>query len=288
MNGLHEPAFTWRALWVDAEARLGSSLEARRILERASGYDGASLIVHLDRPVPARAVPFVEGMVERRAAGEPLQYVLGRWGFRRLVLLVDRRVLIPRPETEVVVDVALAELARVGAEGDPVVVDLGTGSGAIALAVASESEASQVWATDVSADALAVARANLAGLGSRHAFRVRLAHGRWFDALPEALRGNVQLIVSNPPYIAESEALPSEVADWEPAAALIAGPTGMEAVADIVGEARQWLARPSALVVELAPNQAEGASELARAAGFASVDVRPDLQGRLRVLVARA
>lgn len=291
MSGLTSPAassgHTWRSLWAHAESVLGSSLDGRRILERASGYDGADLLVRLDEPVPDRAVPFARSMIDRRASGEPLQYVLGRWGFRHLDLLVDRRVLIPRPETEFVVEVALAELARVSAGHPPVVVDLGTGSGAIALAVASEAPTSRVWATDASAAALAVARANLAGLGSQHAFRVRLALGRWFDALPDELRGRVDVVVSNPPYIAAGEALPPEVADWEPEEALIAGPTGLEAIEEVVAGAPAWLTRPGALVVEIAPHQAAAGAELARAAGFTDVEVRPDLQGRLRALVGR-
>lgn len=276
----------WRELWAEAEAALGSRMEARRIVERVSGYDGAGLALHLEDGVPARAVPFAEGMVSRRAAGEPLQYVVGRWGFRGLDLLVDRRVLIPRPETESVVEVALAAL---NGRPAPVVVDLGTGSGAIALAVAQEVADARVWATDVSAAALAVARANLAGLGSGDAVRVRLVHGRWYDALPPGLHGKVDLIVSNPPYVADAEveALPAEVADWEPQEALFSGPTGLEAIGEIVGGAPEWLNRPGTLVVEIAPHQAAVAAGLARAAGFTEVEVRPDLQDRPRALVGR-
>ena len=279
---------TWRSLWVEAEARLGSSLEARRIVERASGYDGAALLLHLDEPAPARALPFARQMMERRVTGEPLQYVVGRWGFRRLDLLVDRRVLIPRPETEAVVEVALTELRRLRGDDPrrPLAADLGTGSGAIALSLASEGDAA-VWATDVSADALAVARANLAGLGSLAAAHVRLVPGHWFDALPEDLAGRLDLIVANPPYVASGEPLPGEVADWEPAAALYSGPTGMEAIDEIARSAPAWLARPGVLVLELAPHQADRAIALATEAGFADVDVRPDLSGRLRALVAR-
>ncbi len=279
---------TWRELWTRAEAALGSRMDARRIVERASGYDGATLAAHLDEDVPARAVPFAQAMIERRGGGEPLQYVVGRWGFRRLELLVDRRVLIPRPETEVVVEVALGELKRLPAPS-PVVVDLGVGSGAIALSIAHEAPTAQVWATDVSAAALAVSRANLAGLGSADATRVRLAEGRWFDAVPADLHGHVDLVVSNPPYVTEAEAaeLPREVGEWEPREALVAGPTGLEAIAEIVAEAPAWLARPGAVVVEIAPHQAEAARAQARAAGFTQVDVRPDLQGRLRALVGR-
>jgi release factor glutamine methyltransferase len=281
-----EATLTWRHLYRLATERLGSDVEARRIVERASGREGPDWLLTLDEAVPKRAVSFFDDMVERRAAGEPLQYVLRRWGFRTLDLLVDRRVLIPRPETEVVVEVAIRELRRIDSRR-PLVADLGTGSGAIALSIAVEVANAHVWATDASSEALAVARANLAGIGSPAAVRVRLAHGPWFAALPGAYRGEFDLVVSNPPYIAEREVLPSEVADWEPRPALIAGPAGTEAIAEVVGSAREWLAPNGALVVEIAPHQADEARTLAHNAGFADVDVRSDLNGRARVLVAR-
>lgn len=242
----------------------------------------------LSEPVSGRAWPYFEQMVARRLTGEPLQYVLGRWGFRQLDLMVDRRVLIPRPETEQVVGVALQCLDTLAVD-DPVIVDLGTGSGAIALSLALEGKRGQVWGTDASPEALAVARANLAGMGGSAAARVRLVEGSWWSALPMELKGRVALAVSNPPYVstAEMAVLPAEVADWEPAGALEAGPTGLEAIAVIVGEAGEWLARPGVLVLELAPHQASAAIEVARAAGFESVRVEPDLAGRDRALVAR-
>jgi release factor glutamine methyltransferase len=276
---------TWRDLQRLAQADMAGR-EAWFVLERASGLDRAGLVGRLDDPVPARTVAFAEGMIERRRRGEPLQYVLGLWSFRRMELVVDRRVLIPRPETESVVEVALAELALLDVER-PLVVDLGTGSGAIALSVALEVPRARVWGTDRSTDALAVARANLAGTGGSVAPRVRLVAGDWFDALPGELRGQVDLIVSNPPYVGDAEVLPPEVADWEPAGALFAGPTGLEAVAEILKGAPAWLSRPGAVVIEVAPHQAEAAMVLARAAGFTGVDVRPDLAGRLRALVGR-
>jgi release factor glutamine methyltransferase len=325
----------------------------------------------LDEPVSERASAYFSAMVDRRATGEPLQYVLGRWSFRQLELVVDRRVLIPRPETEQVVEVALAELAalggvrpvgRVGSARDggaapagsrsaggasseaagtdseaalagrpgmagpegrelpfavgpvisaravgasdavisvaaaapaggagPVVVDLGTGSGAIALSIAAEGGAGAVWATDVSADALAIARANLVGLGGVRAAAVRLVEGWWWDALPASLKGRVSLVVSNPPYVttAEMSSLPAVVADWEPERALHAGPHGLEAIEVIVAGAPEWLARPGVLVVELAPHQASAAVALAQAAGFHEIRVAQDLAGRDRALVAR-
>jgi release factor glutamine methyltransferase len=270
----------------EVEAQLGPGVDARRIVERVSGYDGAELFVHLDENAPDRALVRCARMVDRRRAGEPLQYAVGAWGFRRLDLYLDRRVLIPRPETEQVVEVARDEVRRLAVEA-PLVVDLGTGSGAIALSLAVEVPGAHVWATDISSDALAVARANLAGLGGRVATHVRLVEGSWFEALPEALRGQVQLLVSNPPYVAEDETLPAVVSEWEPSGALRAGRTGLEAVGEIVAGATAWLARPAALVLEIAPHQAERAVELARAAGFDDVDVRADLNGRPRALVGR-
>ncbi len=276
---------TWRDLQRSAQAELGAR-EAWFVLERASGYDRAGLVPRLGERVPARVEAFVRTMVDRRRRGEPLQYVLGLWGFRGLELVVDRRVLIPRPKTEVVGEVAVAELRGMGG-ARPVVVDLGTGSGALGLSVAEEVAGARVWCTDASPDALAVARANLAGLGTLTAPRVRLVEGWWWDALPGELRGRVDLAVSNPPYVAAGEVLPAEVADWEPVDALRAGPTGLEAVDVIVAGALEWLHPTGALVLEIAPGQADAVLERAARAGFAQADVRPDLAGRPRVLVAR-
>jgi release factor glutamine methyltransferase len=227
----------------------------------------------------ARTQAEYDELVARRLAGEPLQYVVRRWGFRTLELYVDPRVLIPRPETEIVAGVAIDLLPP-----DGTLVDLGTGSGAIALAVAVETKAGAIWATDTSPDALAVARANLAGIGSP-ARRVTMVEGDWFDALPADLRGEIDVIVSNPPYIGADEELPGEVVDWEPTDALIAGPSGLEAIARIVAGAPEWLRPGGALVIEIAPHQRDAA--LALCSAFAHADVRPDLTGRDRVLVAR-
>jgi release factor glutamine methyltransferase len=297
---------TWADLRIEAEARLLESQvlrpdqEARWMVEEVSGYDSAELVVNEGEVAPALAVHRLDAMLERRSRGEPLQYVLGRWAFLGLDLMVDRRVLVPRPETEVVARTAIEEVVRLGARRGRhdawhgahtsyALADLGTGSGAIALALASELPDAAVWATDASEAALAVARANLAGIGSA-ATRVRLASGRWFDALPADERGSFRLIVSNPPYVAEHEVadLPPDVAHWEPRDALVSGPTGLEAIEIIVAGAREWLdPDASVLVVELAPTQAERAAELATAAGFDDVRVDRDLVGRDRVLVAR-
>lgn len=293
---------TWRDLHDDARRRLrdagvdSPAAEARWFLEHVSGEPGDEVIVS---PAPAtrRGTVQLEGLLTRRLEGEPLQYVLGEWAFREHDLLVDRRVLIPRPETEVVVELALAEVERLGerrGRPDPwgaaittfAVADLGTGSGAIAIALERSLPEAEVWATDLSPDALAVARANIAGTG---ASRVRTAEGHWFEALDDALRGELLLVVSNPPYIAESEvdALPSAVIDWEPYGALISGPTGLEAITRILGEAPAWLAPGGVVVLEHAPHQAEAVVGLARDAGFVEARVEADLTGRPRALVAR-
>lgn len=256
------------------------------MVEHATGWSPAEQVAALEDPLTERQARHLEAMVGRRTEGEPLQYVLGRWAFRGLDLLVDNRVLIPRPETEVVAGLAVDLVPQV--PGGAVVVDLGTGSGAIALSLAAECRPGvQVWGTDVSAEALAVARANLAGLG-RRAASVRLAEGDWYGALAEDLRGRVHVIVSNPPYVATSDPLPAEVSEWEPSGALIAGPTGLEAIERIVFEAPGWLAPEGCLVLEIGATQGDDVVELARDAAFATAEVHPDLASRPRVLVARS
>jgi release factor glutamine methyltransferase len=291
---------TWADTYREAIAELAAGGfehpvdEARWMVEEVAGRPLHEL---LDAAVPARHAARLGALIDRRLAGEPLQYVLGAWSFRGIDVMVDRRVLIPRPETELVAEVALEEAVRLGLRrrvtarstpGRYPVADLGTGSGVLALALLHELPDAEVWATDVSPDALAVARANVAALGAA-ASRARLAEGSWFGALPAALRGELRLVVSNPPYVAEAElaGLDPVVREWEPAGALVAGPTGTEALAAIVAEAPAWLAPSAVLVCELAPGQGAGLVAAALAAGFAEAVARPDLTGRERVLVAR-
>lgn len=282
-------ATTWDDLYRLALEGSGDAREARWMIEEASGERWGSAVGR----APEKAVLRVQSMVERRRAGEPLQYVLGSWSFRRLELMVDRRVLIPRPETERVVEVALGELDRLraapGAPEQPVVVDLGTGSGAIALSVAAERRGVEVWATDASPDAAAVARANLAGLGGYAATRVRIVEGDWWAALPAHLRGRVDLVVSNPPYISSDEmaGLDPVVAGWEPRSALESGPAGTEQAEAILVGAGEWLSPGGVAVIEIAPHQAEELQDAALSAGFATARAEPDLAGRPRALVAR-
>ena len=281
----------WSSLQRAAAEVLGDEAAARWFVEEASGTPWAQAAGEL---APARGENALWAMVERRLAGEPVQYVLGHWAFRSLDLMVGPRVLIPRPETEVVVDVALAELDRLVAAGPAgggpgTVVDLGTGSGAIALCIAAERPTVEVWATDISAEALEVASANLAGLGARAAGRVRLVAGDWWSALPERLEGRVTLAVANPPYVSEGElgTLPPEVACWEPRQALVAGPDGLEALRALLAGVGRWLAPGAAFVAEIAPHQAAQAMALAEGAGLDDVSVQVDLTGRERVLVGR-
>jgi release factor glutamine methyltransferase len=200
--------------------------------------------------------------------------------------MVDRRVLIPRPETEEVVGVAL-EVAY-AMERPLLIADLGTGSGAIALALADELPLTgvEIWATDCSPDALDVARANLAGLG-RPAVNVRLAAGDWFDALPSDRVGQFNMIVSNPPYVGAGDALDGAVRDWEPADALFAGPDGLDALRVLVGGAARWLRPGGTVVAELGATQALTVAALADDHGLVDIEIRPDLSGRDRILVAR-
>jgi len=290
-------AVRWRSLFDEARRRLAGTdgvdspdIDARRIVEAAAGAKPAEFEDALDDPATARAAAWFYSMLERRGAGEPLQYVVGAWSFRTLDLMIDRRVLIPRPETEVVAGLAVDEAARLsiesGREREVVVVDLGTGSGAIALSVAVECPQARVFATDVSTEALAVASANLAGIG-RAATRVTLHEGDWFEALPGALQGSVDIVVSNPPYIGTSEELPPVVADWEPPVALWSGPTGCEAVEQVIGGALSWLSPGGSLVLEVASHRAQDMAHMAAEGGLVDVRVERDLAGLERVVIGR-
>lgn len=220
----------------------------------------------------------------RRATGMPIQYAAGRAAFRHMTLDVDARVLVPRPETEQLVEhvIALTRAQRGGTA-----VDVGTGSGAIALALASEARFERVIGTDVSQDALDVARANAAKFANRCCAAVDFRHGSLLGPITET---HLAAIVSNPPYIAFSEAsaLPASVRDWEPSVALFAGDEGMASIAQLIREAAPLLAPAALLALEVDSRRAAVAAELATSNG-AYVDVRVllDLTGRERFVVAR-
>ena len=272
--------------WVDMVGRTaeitGDRNAARWMCETASGCDGDEFRAIAREWVPERAGKQVESMVRRFLQGEPLQYVLGRWAFRRLDLLVDARVLIPRPETELIVDIVLAHVAR--NEPHSTVVDMGTGSGAIGLSVLHESVPGSVTVhmTDASADALDVARANAAGTG-RAAAGARFALGSWYDALDTALRGNIDVIVSNPPYVAaDDDELDASVREWEPVSALLAGDDGLGDLRVIVEGAPGWLRPGGLIVVEMGHTQGAAVSALFAEAGLADIRVHRDLAGHDR------
>lgn len=280
-------AITWRELWQQTIDLLGERGPARWLCETACGLDGDEFTAALDELATERMVSQLDVMVARYRSGEPLAYVMGRWSFRTLDLMVDRRVLIPRPETEWMVERAI-ELARQFAPR--VVVDLGTGSGAIGLSLAAELpvDGTEVWLTDASSDALDVARANVASVG-RGAANVRIAPGSWFDALPAELRGRVNVLVSNPPYIASDDPEVQEsVREWEPSSALFADDDGLRDIATIVRGASEWLVPGGWLLVEIGHRQGDAVAALAREAGFApeSIEIRNDLAHRPRFLQA--
>lgn len=217
----------------------------------------------------------LETLVERRLSGEPLQYIEGTAAFGPLNLIVDERVLVPRPETE-----TLFEIASKMVRFPEVIIDLCTGSGALGLALKQRFPGASVFATDVSEDAIDVAFSNRHQTG----LDVYLAVGSLFDPLPASLLGEVDLIVANPPYVAESdfETLPLDV-QKEPRVALVSGPTGLEVIQQIGAAAAQWLRPGGVIVCEIGENQGVSASSC-----FADLPavVRQDLTGRDRFVVA--
>ena len=272
----------------ETQATLGNKQDARFLCEHAAGLDAAEFTSALGEVVSQRMGGYVQEMVRRRLAGEPLQYVMGRWAFRHLDLLVDARVLIPRPETELVAQVAL-EAAR-AVQPTRVVVDLGTGSGAIGLSLAHELPlaGTTVWLTDVSHDALDVARANLAGIG-RNGANVRIAAGDWFAALPADLAGTVDVLVANPPYVAEGDDdVEDVVARHEPHLALFSGNDGLDAIRAIAAGVCNWLRPGGVLVLEIGHQQGAAVRDVLAAHGLRDVQIRCDLTGRDRIAVAHA
>ncbi|MFN2564832.1 MAG: peptide chain release factor N(5)-glutamine methyltransferase [Gemmatimonadaceae bacterium] len=219
-----------------------------------------------------------------RGRGAPLAYCVGRAPFRHLTLDVDEQVLIPRPETEQLVDVAMAV---VGTQHGGVAVDIGTGSGAIALALASEAAFDRVIGTDVSLDALEVARRNAHQLRNVLRVPVELRHGSLLAPVDDV---RPRLVISNPPYVASSEALalPSSVRDWEPPVALVSGRDGMRVTAPLVWQAAECLAPGGVLALEVDSRRAGAVANLTAAdLRFIDVSVKHDLAGRERFVVAR-
>jgi release factor glutamine methyltransferase len=248
--------------------------EAELIFSQVLGLSRIQLYMDLDRPLtPAERERALE-LVARRGKREPLAYVLGEWGFRRLTLKTDARALVPRPETEILVERALALIEQLE---EPRVLDAGTGSGAIALAIADEHPGARVVALDSSAEALALARENAEACELEIELRL--------GDLKGPIEGRFDLVVSNPPYVLpdEIEALEPEVRDWEPREALV----GVGVPEALAGRARELLVSGGRLAVELGEGQQAAYANLLCDLGFEGVTITSDLTGRERVVEAR-
>jgi release factor glutamine methyltransferase len=250
-------------------------LDAELLLAHTLGRQRIDLYTDFDRPLENSELDGYRALVARRARREPVAYILGEWGFRRLTLAVDPRALIPRPETEIVVERALAHLHGLEA---PRVLDVGTGSGAIALAIADEHPGARVTAIDVSADALSLARENAARTG----LAIELLEHDLREGLPG---GPYDLVVSNPPYVDPDElpALMPDVREYEPHLALV-GSGATEAVASAALEA---LVPEGRIVLEVGDGQAPATAALLGRLGYTDVVTTPDLTGRDRVVEGR-
>jgi release factor glutamine methyltransferase len=256
--------------------------EALFLLTGLLGIKPAAISLQVDRLLDDRELAEYESRLARRAAGEPLQYIEGRAAFRDLWLRVDRSVLIPRPETEQLVQCVL-DWCRGRDELEAI--DLGTGSGAISISLAVEGPFKNVVGVDISPEALKVARVNAREAAAEDKLDLRL--GSLFDAVRAGERFDV--IVSNPPYVAEREAdtLPEEVREWEPAVALYAGPTGLEVIEQIVSAAPRYLDAGGLLALEVAPSVADAALDLVRGTRkYGKERILSDLAGQRRILLA--
>jgi release factor glutamine methyltransferase len=273
---------TWAARYLEDCGVIKPRLNAEHLLSCCTGRSRTDLYAYYDRPVSRQEKESYAALLRRRAAHEPLQYITGTKGFRYLGLAVDNRVLIPRPETEILAGRAVDIVGAL--PGRAVVVDVGTGSGCIALSLAGECQHATVYATDISADALEVARDNARRLQLEEAVSFHL--GDLLEALDSELAGAIDLIVCNPPYIREDDyrSLPPEVREHEPRIALVAGPTGTEVQLRLMAQAPRWLAPGGRLLLEGAEDQVHRLAREAAGFAFGSAEVHNDLNGRPRMV----
>jgi release factor glutamine methyltransferase len=250
--------------------------ELNRLRHAVTGRSAARLL--LDLALSSAEQVRLDELIARREAGEPLQYLEGTVDFGPLTLKIDERALIPRPETERLWEEAVRSLGAAGP--GTVIVDLGTGSGCLAIALKHAFGEAQVYATDVSEDALSLAKENAAITG----LEVTFLRGDLFAPLPDELEGRIDLVVSNPPYVADGDDLPAEIRDHEPHRALYAGPEGTEVLARIADEAYWMVGVGGWVLCEIGDGQAARAEHLFNAYDR---EVRKDLSGRDRILVAR-
>jgi release factor glutamine methyltransferase len=257
-------------------------LNAELLIGHALGLKRMQLYLQFERPLTESELEKIRPLVKRRGIREPLQYIMGETDFYGLKLKVDRRALIPRPETERLVELVVQQLTIPPAA----ILDLGTGSGAIALALAKTWPESVVSAVDRSEEALTLARENATACGLET--RVKFLRSDWFAGLPAD--ATFQLIIANPPYLSEEEtaATPPEVKDFEPRAALSAGPDGAADLKQIIVESRRRLAAGGLLACETGIAQHAGLAALASAQGYPRVESLRDLTGRDRYLLAFA
>ncbi|MCE2925131.1 MAG: peptide chain release factor N(5)-glutamine methyltransferase [Phycisphaeraceae bacterium] len=262
-------------------------LAAEILLAHVLGTERLKLYMDPDRPASQSELATLRGLVQRALRHEPVQYLTGQGWFFGLPFAVDRRVLIPRPCTEVIVETVLQDARGKGAK-EPAIADICTGSGCIAAALAKNIKGARAHASDASGDALAVARANAQRLGVGE--RVEFYEGDLLGALPPSLRGTLGYLVSNPPYIPDHEwdAVPANVKDHEPALALRGGIDGLTFVRPLIEQAAEWLAPGGMLLVEIAACTGGEVLELAYAQpGLAGAQIIKDLEGHERVLMAR-
>lgn len=297
-------ALDWTVGFLQRKGDENPRLSAEWLMAEATGLSRIELYVNFERPLSLDERAVLRDFVARRGKGEPLQLISGKVPFRYITVLVAPGVLIPRPETEVLVSEAFAELKlprvadRVtsGEEGDTIVspdlpelkaIDLCTGSGCIACSVASEYPAAQVLALDIAPEALALAQKNVHGLGLGD--RVRVQKSDLLSAVPETEAATFDLLISNPPYVpsAVCDTLPGEVKDWDPRLALDGGEDGLDLFRRLVPDAFKLLKPDGVLAVELFEGHLDQAKAIAHQAGFDRARIALDLTGRPRVLVAR-
>lgn len=288
-------ALEWTRGYLERHADEHPRLSAEWLLCAATGLSRVELYVNYDRPLDASELATLRGGVQRRGRGEPLQYVTGEMGFRHIVLKCAPGVLIPRPETEVLVDEVLAYLderfpaaARTGEPCFPRVLEVGVGTGCVSLSIASERPGVSVTATDISPDAVALATRNRDALGLTE--RVAIVETDLAAGVEGTDAGAFDVLVSNPPYIpsAQMELLPHEVGGYEPALALDGGPDGLDVFRRLVELATHALTSGGLLACELHEDCLEAAASLPQVrAAFEDVRIVRDLTDRPRVLLAR-
>ncbi len=280
-------ALDWTRTYLAEKDDPQPRLSAEWLLSAATGLSRVELYAFHDRPLTPEERASLRESVRRRGAGEPLQYISGEMAFRHVVVKVKPGVLIPRPETEVLIDAAAPAIeAAVAERGGALVVDLCTGSGCVALSIAQEFPAARVWATDVSPLAVDVALANSLRLAV--AEHLHVVEGDLFVPLPQELRGTVDVVIANPPYIpsADLPTLPPEVLGYEPGLALDGGPDGLAVARRIWRDALEWLRPGGTIALELDTNRVRHA-EAEVLQWYSDVQVVRDLTGRDRFLVAR-